>query len=75
MLRHGNHKNAELQADWIAFGADAFEFRILFALTDRPALYSLVENMEKRCIDQVGERRYNVVDEQNVNKNWRRRAI
>jgi len=37
-LEHGSHPSRELQADWIALGADAFEFEVLDHLkpSDKP---------------------------------------
>lgn len=32
-LRMGSHQNRELQKDWAEFGAEAFEFEVLDALT------------------------------------------
>lgn len=32
----GKHENAELQMDWLSFGSDSFEFRILESYTGKP---------------------------------------
>lgn len=65
-LRLGGHPNPELQADWRAFGAEAFEFEVLDTLTqpDDPARdpRADLEALQAMWLEKLapfGERGYN----------------
>jgi hypothetical protein len=65
-LRMGSHQNRELQKDWAAFGAEAFEFEVLDTLTppERPNYKPSddLRALEELWLDNLspfGERGYN----------------
>ncbi len=67
MLASGGHRNAALQSDWNAFGADAFEFEILeeVKFKDDPNFnvddeLTLLEQIWAEKLQPFGEKGYNV---------------
>lgn len=66
MLANGSHTNKALQADWDAFGKDAFEIEILQTLKKKETGYfdekRELEKLEEQWLNDLqpfGERGYN----------------
>ncbi len=66
MLKIGQHRNAELQRDWDALGADSFAFEVLetVAASDDPGFdvdgeLELLEEIWLEKLQPFGERGYN----------------
>lgn len=54
-LRLGSHRNAELQAEWNAHGADAFRFEVLETFDDDVAPLALKDLFKARKAHWVNE--------------------
>lgn len=60
MLNRGVHQNTALQADWVKYGRDAFEFRIVAAFNKWPAPGYMVDRLEAYYIETLPGQKYNM---------------